>query len=74
MNVTTEQLNHLTRGHGLISLNLMIPTYPVFFEKNRESITIDFFYETEFECKLSNLLFHAKTYITRTQLSDNVSV
>ena len=73
MNVTTEQLNHLTRGHGLISLNLMIPTYPVFFEKNRESITIDF-YETEFVCKLSNLLFQAKTYVTRTQLLDNVSV
>ena len=38
----------------------MIPTYPVIFEKNRESITIDF-YETEFVCKLSNLLFYAKT-------------
>ena len=59
MNSTTEQLQHLTRGHELISLNLMIPTYPVFFEKNREGITIDF-YEMEFVRKLSNLLFHAK--------------
>ena len=48
----------------------MIQTYPVFFEKNREGITIDF-YEMEFVCKLSNLLFHAKT---RAELSDNVSV